>query len=38
LLSEKYIGKAKQHLATLPMNLARSLLEELTDFSVQRKY
>jgi octaprenyl-diphosphate synthase len=38
MLSQMYTGKAKQHLATLPNNPARSLLEELTDFSVQRKY
>ncbi len=37
-LSLMYTGKAKQHLATLPKNPARALLEDLTDFSVQRQY
>jgi octaprenyl-diphosphate synthase len=37
-LSQMYIGKAKQHLAALPKNSALALLEELTDFSVQRTY
>ena len=37
-LSEMYTAKAKLHLASLHQSSARSLLEELTDFSVQRKY
>ncbi len=38
MLSQLYASRAKQHLAILPESTATKLLEELTDFSVQRSF